>query len=292
MLQNLHDRIDSVLERGHGYCALVGATKQGTSLLYEDPEQPLRPVEMIPISTDVHVHMWWAMNTQSEPRDILFYGHRTQGEDGTPAPVGFNFARRYNTDPSPNGSLDSDGSDDNDDEDNMSVGNQPESSPAAARRAPNRSTAQGIGAVHPRHSMDVDELESNSHAVSDAGFSPPPSKQAFTHICNLDSRILKPSRMGRETDRKKASVLPSLTAVSSSGKRNLAAMAELDELNSLAAPAEPPRKIAGLMLTTDSTVEVEPERSHGEFNPSQQNLPSGFFCQTALLRWLPALVTI
>ena len=40
-LQNVRDGIDSVLERGHGYRALVGATKQGTGLLHEDPEQPL-----------------------------------------------------------------------------------------------------------------------------------------------------------------------------------------------------------------------------------------------------------
>ena len=71
------------------------------------------------------------MNTQSEPMDMLFYGHRTQGEDGTPAPVGFDFASGHNRDPSPDGSQDSDGSDDNDndnDNDNMSVGNQAESS--------------------------------------------------------------------------------------------------------------------------------------------------------------------
>ena len=123
-LQNVCDGIDSVLERGHGYRALVGATKQGTGLLYEDPEQPLPLAEMIPISTKVHVRMWWAMNTQSEPMDMLFYGHRTQGENGTPAPVGFDFASRHNRDRSPDGSLDSDGSDDDDDDDNMSVGNQ------------------------------------------------------------------------------------------------------------------------------------------------------------------------
>ena len=81
---------------------------------------------------------------------------------------------------------------------------------------------------------------------------------------------MKPSRIGRETDRKKALVLPSLTAVSSSSKRNLAAMAELNELNSPVDPAEPPRKVPRLMLATDSSVEVEPERSHGEFNSSQQ----------------------
>ena len=269
-LQNVRDGIDSVLERGHGYRALVGATKQGTGLLHEDPEQPLPLAEMIPISTDAHVRTWWAMNTQSEPMDLLFYGHRTQGEDGTPAPVGFDFASRHNRDPSPDGSQDSDGSDDDDDDDNMSVGNQPEPSAAAARRAPNRGRAQGTGAVHHSHPADVDESESDSDAVSDAGFSPSSSKQAFTHLGNLDTRALKPSRIERETDRKKASVLPSLTAVSSSSKRNLAAMTELDELNRPADPAEPPRKVARLMLATDSSVEVEPERSHGEFNSSQQ----------------------
>ena len=124
--------------------------------------------------------------------DMLFYGHRTQGEDGTRALVGFDFASRHNRDPSPNGSQDSDGSDDNDDN-NMSVGNQPESSAAAARRAPNRSTAQGTGAVRPRHSTDVDQSESDSEAVSDTGFSPPPSKQASTHLGNLDTRALKPA---------------------------------------------------------------------------------------------------
>jgi len=47
-------------------------------------------------------------------------------------------------------------------------------------------------------------------------------------------------------------------------------MAELDELNSSADPAEPPRKVARLMLATDSSVEAEPERSLAEFNSSQQ----------------------
>ena len=74
--------------------------------------------------------------------------------------------------------------------------------------------------------------------------------------------------MGRETDGYKVSVLPRLTTVSGSSERNLAAMAELDELNRPVDPAEPPRKIARLMLVTDSSVEVEPERSHQEFNSS------------------------
>jgi len=272
-IQNVNDGNESVLERGHGYRALFGATKQGKGLLHEDPEQLLPLAEMIPISTDVHIRMGWAMNTQSEPMDMLFYGHLTQGEDGTPAPVGFHFASRHNRDPSPDRSQNRDGSgynDNDDNEDNISVGNQPESSAAAARRAPNMSTAQGTGAVHPSHSADVDESESDSDAVSHASFSPPPSKQPVTHLGNLDTRALKASRIGRETDRKKVSVLPSLTAVSSSRKRNLGARADLDEHNSPADPAQPRRKVARLMLATDSSVAVEPERSHGEFYSSQQ----------------------
>ena len=176
------------------------------------------------------------MNTQSEPIDLLFYGHRIQGEDETPAPVGFDFGSRHNRDPSPDRSQDSNGSDDDDDDENMSVRNQPEPAAPAARRAPNRGRAQGTGAVQHSHPVIVDESESDSDAVSDAGFSPSPRKQAFTHIRNMDTSSLKPSQIERETDRKKASVLPSLTAVSSSSKRNLAAMTVLDELNR---PADP-----------------------------------------------------
>ena len=128
----MRDGIDSVLERGQGYHALVGATKQGTSLLHDDPEHPLPLAEMIPMSTATHVRTWWAMNTLREPMDMLFYGHHTQGENGTPAPIGFDFGSRDNRDPSPDGSQDSDSSDDNNDN-NMSVSNQPESSAAAAR---------------------------------------------------------------------------------------------------------------------------------------------------------------
>ena len=72
---------------------------------------------------------------QSEPKYILCYGHRTKGEVGSPALVGFDFASHHNRDPFPDGSQDNDGSEDNDNDndDNMSVGNQPESSTAAPR---------------------------------------------------------------------------------------------------------------------------------------------------------------
>ena len=150
-LQNVRDSMDSVLERGHGYRVPVGATKQGPGLLHEDPEQPLPLAEMIPITTDVHVRTWWAMNRQSEPRDMLFYGPSTLGEDGTPAPVGFDFASRHNRDPSPDGLEDSDGSDDDDDDGNMSVGNQPESSAAASKASSKQEHSPGdwSGAVQP-----------------------------------------------------------------------------------------------------------------------------------------------
>ena len=37
------------------------------------------------------------MNTQSEPKNMLFYGHRTKGEVGSPAIVGFDFASHHNS---------------------------------------------------------------------------------------------------------------------------------------------------------------------------------------------------
>ena len=46
-LQNVRDGIDRVVECGHADRALVGATKQGTGLLHDDPEQPLPLAVMI-----------------------------------------------------------------------------------------------------------------------------------------------------------------------------------------------------------------------------------------------------
>ena len=57
-LQNMRDGIDSVLQCGHGYYELFGATKEGTDLLLKDPEQSLLLAEMITISTDAHVRIW------------------------------------------------------------------------------------------------------------------------------------------------------------------------------------------------------------------------------------------
>ena len=119
--------------------------------------------------------------------------------------------------------------------------------------------------------MGIFKSESYSDAVSDAGLSLSSSKQAFTHLGNLDTPVLKPSRIYGETYRTRASVLGSMTGVSSRRKRNLAATTELDEPNSPADPAEPQRKVARLMLTTDSSVEREAEGFHAEFTSSQQS---------------------
>ena len=48
-IQNVCDGIDSFLERGDGYRALVAVTKKGTGLLHQDPEERLPLPEMIPI---------------------------------------------------------------------------------------------------------------------------------------------------------------------------------------------------------------------------------------------------
>ena len=61
--------------------------------------------------------------------DMLFFGYGTQGQGGTPVPVGYDFASRHNRDASPDRSQNSDTNEDDHDH-NMSVVNQPESSTA------------------------------------------------------------------------------------------------------------------------------------------------------------------
>jgi len=55
-------------------------------MLVDDTEEPLPVSEMISIKNCRHVRMLWSMNSPSEPMDLLFYGHRTHGEDGTTPP--------------------------------------------------------------------------------------------------------------------------------------------------------------------------------------------------------------
>ena len=85
---NLLASVDRVLAQGYGYRFLVGATRWGTQLLQEDPEELLPLAEMIPISSSRHVRIWWSMNLANEPMDLLFCAHRaTDTKVGTPPSV-------------------------------------------------------------------------------------------------------------------------------------------------------------------------------------------------------------
>jgi len=44
---NVLEEVNRVLERGYGYRVLVGATREGTRMLRNDPEEPLRLAEMV-----------------------------------------------------------------------------------------------------------------------------------------------------------------------------------------------------------------------------------------------------
>ena len=111
---NVLEEIDTVLERGYGYRVLVGATREGTRMLQNDPDEPLPLGEMVPLHSDRDVRIWWSTNTQNEPMDLLFYGHRaTANEAGTPSPVSFFFSRSNNRGPPPDEpQSNDDGSDD------------------------------------------------------------------------------------------------------------------------------------------------------------------------------------
>ena len=126
---NVLEEIDRVLERGYGYRVLVGATREGTRMLRNDPDKPLLLGEMVPLLSDRDVRISWSMNTLNEPMDLLFYGHRqTADEDETPSPVtvSLSFSHRNNRGPSPEKSQSSD--------DSSEDGMNPESSAAAAKR--------------------------------------------------------------------------------------------------------------------------------------------------------------
>jgi len=127
--------------------------------------------------------------------------------------------------------------------------------------------------------VDVDEPEPDSNRSSatkvvralESGFTPSPSKQPSASPTDLGIFVLRSGRqIGRETDLKKVFRLSTRTAVNSSGKRDLAAMAEADEPHSLADAADPPRKVTCGMPIIDSSIDGEPDRLHGEVNRSRQ----------------------
>ena len=93
-LANLLAGIDRIVSRGFGYHMLVRAMGQGTPLLGDDPEERLWLAEMIQIIYSRQVRIWWSLNPQSEPMDLLFGAHRsTNTEDSTPAPGNLQFDR-------------------------------------------------------------------------------------------------------------------------------------------------------------------------------------------------------
>jgi len=124
---NVLEEIDRVLECGYGYRVQVGATREGTRMLRNDPDEPLPLGEMVPLLSDRDVRICWSTNTLNKPMDLLFYGQRqTADEDETPSPVSLSFSRRNNRGPSPDKSQSSD--------DGSEDGMNPESSAAAAKR--------------------------------------------------------------------------------------------------------------------------------------------------------------
>ena len=125
---NVLEERDRILECGYGYRVHVGTTREGTPMFRNDPDEPLPLGAMVPLLSDRNVCIWWSMNTLNEPIDLLFYGHRQNGdEDKTSSPVRLSFSRRNNRGPSPDKSQSSD-------HDSSEDGMNPELSAAAAKR--------------------------------------------------------------------------------------------------------------------------------------------------------------
>ena len=273
------EEIYRVLERGYEYRVLVGATTEGTRMLWNDPDEPLPLGEMVPLLSARDVRIWWSTNPLNEPMDLLFYGHRQRAdEDETPSPVSLSFSRRNNRGPSPDKSQSSD-------DDSSEDGMNPESSAAAAKpgtRSTTMNSMKKTGIVRRSGPADVDEPVSDDDCFSVVSAdpasaairaSPPnsmpsPGKQSSYPRANLNHRALRPSQQtGRETNIKEVSELATCT-VNSNGKRDRTAMAESDEPNRPADSVEPPRKIVRTVPTIHPTIMVEQERPHREANQS------------------------
>ena len=133
----MHTAIDGYLVRGVGYRHLVGATRYGSLLLLDSPEDPLPLSEMIVLYDDTQIHIWWRQCPPTELMDLLFRRHRhSESEPGTPAPFAYDYGGRDNRDdPNPN-TVASDELEDHLESDSAdgSNGGQPESSAIAAKR--------------------------------------------------------------------------------------------------------------------------------------------------------------
>jgi len=238
---NVLGEIDRVLERGYGYRVLVGATREGTRMLQNHPDEPLPLGEIVPLLSDRDVRIWWSTNTLNQPMDLLFYGHRpTADEDETPSPISLSFSSRNNRGPSPDKLQSSD--------DSSEDGMNQESSAAAAKRGTRSTRTNSMkktGMVRRSCRADVDETGSDddwfsvvstdpaSAAIraSPSNSMPSPGKQSSYPCGNLNHRALRPSQQsGRETNIMEVSELATCT-VNSNGKRDRTAMAESDEPN-------------------------------------------------------------
>jgi len=129
---------------------------------------------------------------------------------------------------------------------------------------------------------DVDEPEPDSNLglaskvvrALDSGFAPSLSKQPSAPPTNLGIRALGSGRqIERETDLRKVFRLSTRTAVNSSSKRDLAAMAEADEPNGPADAAASPRKVAcGVPSPPNSPPPLAPNASHDLASPASEQL--------------------
>jgi len=85
---NILSEIDSVLERGYGYCFLIGAIAEGTPLLCSDLDVALPLAEIVPIQSEQDVHIGLSVNTLGESMHLLLYGHHSSASElGTNSPV-------------------------------------------------------------------------------------------------------------------------------------------------------------------------------------------------------------
>ena len=132
----MHTAIDGHLVRGVLYRHLVGATRYGSLLLLDSPEDPLPLSEMIVLCDDTQIRIWWGQCRPTEPMDLLFGRHRqSYSEPGTPAPFAYDYERRDNwDDPNPN-TVASEEPEDHLESDSAdgSNGGQPDSSATAAK---------------------------------------------------------------------------------------------------------------------------------------------------------------
>jgi len=95
--QNLAVGIFKTMAPGVGFPILIGATRQGTRLLQDDPEEQLPLAEMIRIRNSRLVCIWWSLIPTSERMEPLLCCHRRNDTaDSTPPPGEIRFAPRVN----------------------------------------------------------------------------------------------------------------------------------------------------------------------------------------------------